>query len=157
MELNCCIKKLKTEEWESALSLVWKVFQEYEAPDYPQEGVDEFYQSIHDESYLSLLCIYGAFVGETLVGVIATRSEGTHIALFFVDGQYQRKGIGKKLFRAVLPDLGSERMTVNAAPYGVPIYRKLGFNETDTEQTVNGLRFTPMEYKNDKYTFTEEE
>lgn len=31
--------------------------------------------------------------------------------------------------------------------YAVPIYHKLGFCDTDKEQTVDGLRFTPMMYK----------
>lgn len=35
-------------------------------------------------------------------------------------------------------------MTVNAAPYAIPIYQKLGFNVKDMEQVVNGIRFTPM-------------
>ena len=46
--------------------------QEYEAPDYAKEGVDEFYKSIHEVSYLSNLRMYGAFVRSKLVGVIAT-------------------------------------------------------------------------------------
>jgi len=45
-----------------------------------------------------MLRTYGAFQNERLVGVIATRSSGGHIALFFVDGTYQRQGIGKALF-----------------------------------------------------------
>ena len=39
-----------------------------------------------------------------------------------------------------------QAITLNAAPYGLPFYRKLGLRPTDTEQTVNGIRFTPMEY-----------
>ena len=35
-------------------------------------------------------------------------------------------------------------MTVNSSPYAVGIYRKLGFKAVDDEQSVNGLRFTPM-------------
>lgn len=80
-----------------ALCLTWSVFQQYEAPDYTQEGVEEFYKSIHDEKYLSELCWYGAFIQKNLVGVIATRNAGTHIALFFVQGRYHRQGIGKQL------------------------------------------------------------
>ncbi len=34
-------KKLK-EEMKKALELVWKVFLEYEAPDYTEEGIKEF-------------------------------------------------------------------------------------------------------------------
>jgi len=94
-----------------------------------------------------MLRAFGAFENEKLVGVIATRSAGTHIALFFVRGEYQKKGIGKSLFQMALKECSSQKMTVNSSPYAVPIYHKLGFNETDKEQEVNGLRFTPMERK----------
>lgn len=134
------IKQLNNNEIENALSLAWKVFMEYEAPDYTQEGIDEFYKSIHDEKFLSMLSLYGAFSDDELVGVIATRSNGKHIALFFVDGKYHRQGIGKQLLKAVQ----TSKMTVNSSPYAVSIYRKLGFESTDTERVVNGLRFTPM-------------
>ena len=145
MEYN--IRKLESFETESALDLVNKVFMEYEAPDYSEEGVEEFNKSMRDEEYLSKLCMYGAYANEKLIGVIATRSEGTHIALFFVDSGFQGKGVGRSLFQTVLADCNSNRITVNSSPYAVPIYKKLGFTETDTEQAVNGLRFTPMEYK----------
>lgn len=141
---NLIIKELSPEEIPDALELVWKVFKEYEAPDYTEEGIREFYSSIHDEGYLSKLRIFGAFLDGKLPGVIATRSAGTHIALFFVDGKYHRRGIGRALFEAVLKACPAERLTVNSSPYAVPVYRRLGFHETDTEQTVSGLRFTPM-------------
>ena len=144
MEFDCSIRGLDLPETEEALHLVWKVFQKYEAPDYTKEGIEAFYKSIHDESYLSQLCWYGAFIGETLVGVIATRCSGTHIALFFVDGAYHRQGIGKRLFQAARAANDGGRMTVNSSPYAVPVYHKLGFSDTDTEQVVSGLRFTPM-------------
>lgn len=147
MEISFDIKKLTASETQTALDLAWKVFQEYEAPDYSKEGVEEFYRSIHDDNYLAMLSLYGAFVSEKLVGVIATRSEGTHIALFFVEGEYHRNGIGKKLFQTVLSQCSTNRMTVNSSPYAVPVYHKLGFTDTDTEQVINGLRFTPMEFE----------
>ena len=136
--LNVSIKRL--DETQSALQLAWEVFQEFESPDYTQEGINEFYKTIHDENYISMLTMYGAFLSGELVGVIATRNNGRHIALFFVDGKYHRQGIGKQLFEAVRTD----KMTVNSSPYAVGIYRKLGFKAVDDEQSVNGLRFTPM-------------
>ena len=145
--MNYNIRKLKDFEIEPALNLVWKVFKEYESPDYSEEGIEEFYKSIHNKDYISMLCLFGAFVSEKLIGVIATRSEGTHIALFFVDGKYQGKGVGRKLFQTVVSECKSNRMTVNSSPYAIPIYHKLGFTDTDVEQVVNGLRFIPMEYK----------
>lgn len=141
--LNVLIRKLDNEDQQKVLSLVWKVFLEYEAPDYTQEGIEEFYKSIHDENYLSMLSIYGAFSNEELVGVIATRNNGKHIALFFVDGKYHHQGIGKQLFQTVRTD----KMTVNSSPYAVSVYCKLGFEAANTEQVVNGLRFTPMELR----------
>ena len=139
------IRELEQKEIENALCLVWNVFLQYEAPDYKKEGVDEFYKSIHDSKYLSNLCFYGAFAQEKLIGVIATRNKGTHIALFFVDGRCHRQGVGKKLFQIARERCRSERMTVNSSPYAVPVYHNLGFLDTDTEQIVNGLRFIPME------------
>lgn len=141
--LNVLIRKLGNEDQQKALSLVWKVFLEFEAPDYTQEGIEEFYKSIHDEKYISMLSLYGAFLNDELVGVIATRNNGKHIALFFVSGKYHHQGIGKQLFQAVR----TNKMTVNSSPYAVLIYQKLGFKATATEQVVNGLRFTPMKLR----------
>lgn len=147
MSESITIRKLGKEDTESALRVVTEVFDKYEAPDYTEQGAQEFYKSIHDPDYLSQLIIYGAYDGEKLVGVIATRSGGTHVALFFVRGEYQRRGIGKMLFNTVLHKCGADRLTVNSSPFAVPVYHRLGFSDTDTEQTVNGIRFTPMELK----------
>ncbi len=144
MHESYVVRALRPEEVGAALDLVWAVFQEFEAPDYTPEGVEEFYKSIHDESYLSQLAWYGALAGEALVGVIATRSAGTHIALFFVDGSHHRQGIGRRLFQAAR-GAAPHKMTVHSSPYAVPVYHKLGFRDTAPEQTVHGLRFTPME------------
>ena len=141
------IKEIKGEQINNALSLVWKVFNEFESPDYSQEGVDEFYKTLKNKSYLSTLRIFGAFENDKLLGVIATRKEGTHIALFFVDGKYHRQGIGRQLFETVLKYNHSGNMTVNSSPYAVDVYHRFGFYDTDYEQVVSGLRFVPMELK----------
>ena len=36
------IRKILKEEMKNALELVWKVFLEYETPDYTEEGIEEF-------------------------------------------------------------------------------------------------------------------
>lgn len=81
------------------------------------------------------------------MGVIATRSQGSHIALFFVDGQYHRQGIGRRLFEAVLENSGAEVITVNSAPFATEVYHKLGFIDTGAERTDDGIRYTPMKYQ----------
>lgn len=144
-EASIFIREIIKDELDSALELVWNVFLEYEAPDYSRQGTEEFFKSIHDTEYLNMLQVYGAFRENKLVGVIATRSGGTHIALFFVDGRYHKQGIGRKLFDTVVNNTSARKITVNSSPFAVPVYHKLGFKDTDQEQITNGLRYTPME------------
>lgn len=141
------LRELHKNEIEPALKLVWKVFSKYEAPEYSKRGVDEFYNSIYDSKYLSRLHWYGAFLNAELVGIIATRNKGSHIALFFVDGRYHNKGIGKSLFEFIKKDCLTDNISVNSSPYAVPIYHRLGFENTDSEQITNGVRYTPMKLK----------
>ena len=129
-----------------ALDLVWQVFQEFEGPDYSQEGVDEFKRYIDGQMIDMTMTMCGAFENEELLGVIATRSEGEHISLFFVKKETHGQGIGKRLFEHILPLCKNGFITVNSSPYAIKIYRKLGFIEIDTEQVTNGIRYVPMKY-----------
>lgn len=145
-ELEIVIRELKRTEYQAALELCRKVFREFEAPDdCVDESTDAFYKSICDKEYLNQLRIFGAYDDESLAGVIATRNEGTHIALFFVDEVYQGKGIGRNLFECILNECPAGRMTVNSSHYAIPIYHRFGFHDTDQEQIQDGIRFTPME------------
>ncbi len=140
------IRRLDESEIPAALALAWRVFSEYESPVYPPEGTEEFRKSINDETYLAGIRYYGAFDGTTLIGEIGIRPANGHICFFFVDGRYHRRGTGTALFRFLLRDIPDGDFTLNAAPYGLPFYKALGFEPTDAEQTVNGIRFTPMRY-----------
>ena len=147
MKSEVSIRKLSEEEISTALDLAWRVFSEYESPDYGEEGIEEFRKCLHDEGYLAGIEYYGAFDGERLIGLVGIRSDKKHICFFFVDGKYHRRGIGTKLFKAVRQDYPNQTITLNSSPYGVPFYHALGFTDTDKEQTVNGIRFTPMKYE----------
>lgn len=138
------IRKLAETELEQALELARRVFFEFEAPDYPEEGVASFLSALRDPEYLAALTLYGAFVDDALIGTLATRNTGEHIALFFVDPAYHRQGVGRQLFTLAAADNVSGRITVNASPYALEIYRRLGFHETASEQITGGLRYTPM-------------
>jgi len=148
------IRKLETSEIEEALNLVWKVFEEFEAPDYSDEGVQEFKNFIVPENYIEKLqktelIMWGCLIDTKIVGVITSRPP-CHIALLFVDKEYHKKGIARSLFNKVL-DYYKEtsdhtEITVNSSPYALEAYRRLGFIETDTEQLKNGIRFIPMKH-----------
>lgn len=44
--MNIIIKKLNITEYNEAFELVKNVFNKYEAPEYSQEGTNEFYNSL---------------------------------------------------------------------------------------------------------------
>ena len=140
------IRKITESELPAAMSLVWKVFREFEAPEYSQEGINEFKSCIDGQMVKMTIEMYGAFEKDKLLGVIATRNEGSHIALFFVKKKYHGRGIGRKLFEHIVPLCKSGFITVNSSPYAAEIYRKLDFADTDTEQLTNGIRYVPMKY-----------
>ena len=127
-----------------ALDLVWKVFLKYEAPFCTKEGIETFHKFISDIDKMKTLTFYGMYDNEKIIGVIATRNNGNHITLFFVDGNYHKKGIGTKLFEKVIENSTSRVITVNSSVYAVEVYHKLGFVDIDTEKIENGIRFTPM-------------
>ena len=133
------IKELSIKNLNDALPLIWDVFLKYEAVNYSESGKQAFWYAIHSEEYLNMLKAYGAFEDNELIGIIATRNEGSHVALFFVDGEHHGKGIGRSLWNAVLAENTSETITVYSSLFAATIYKKLGFVQTDDvkEDAVN--------------------
>lgn len=122
---------------------------EFEAPEYSQEGIDHFRTSLEDQERIRKLTFYGSFDGDKLVGTLCMGAP-QHIGGFFVDAAYHRRGIGRRLFQAMRQDYARQVFTVNSSPYAEEVYRHLGFTQTDREQTVDGLRFTPMQYDGER-------
>ncbi|WMI80012.1 GNAT family N-acetyltransferase [Anaerotignum sp. MB30-C6] len=139
-------RKVDLENREKALRLVLSVFMQYEAPEYSEQGIKTFTDFINSKECIDGLELHGAFDGEEIVGVIATRNNGKHISLFFVDGRYHRRGIGRKLFETIVKKISGEKITVNSSPYAVEVYKKLGFVPDSDEQLTDGLRYTPMTF-----------
>lgn len=148
------IKIISEETLEEALDLIWSVFLEFEGPEYTEEGINEFKKTIDFNSILekvkaNQVILWGCFLEGTLAGVLGIRDK-THICLLFVRKELHKQGIAKGLFQKMKEiceiESPAAKITVNSSPYAVQIYRRLGFSATDKEQTVNGIRFTPMEY-----------
>ena len=152
-------REIKQEELPETLDLVRKVFDEFEAPYYSEEGIASFYKFIDinnmSEQYSNgSLYFYGCFVNDIIVGMIAVK-DFVHISLLFVDKHYHRQGIARSLFDHIIqickeknPSL--KMITVNSSPYAVDVYHKLGFSNVSSEQVVDGIKFTPMELKIEK-------
>lgn len=151
------IRKITGGEVESAMALALEVFMQFEAPDYPPEGVETFKKDIvENPQYLEnarqgLCPIYGAFDGDKMVALMGMRSSKTHINLVFTKREYHRRGIASAIFQHLLKDLlvenpNLEALTLNASPYGLPFYLAIGFQPLSEEQEMNGIRYTPMKY-----------
>lgn len=147
------IKSIKPPEVNLASTFVWKVFSEFVAHDYPQEGIDTFKEFIQPEELKKMMenekiFMLGCFDMEKLVGAVAIM-DFCHVSLLFVDKEYQCKGIAKALFakaRELCIQKNPElcEITVNSSIYAVPIYKKLGFNITGEPTTNNGITFVSM-------------
>ena len=137
------IRRIREPELPAAMDLCWRVFQEFEAPDYPPEGVEAFYTYISNTAQVKHLTVFGAWERHQLLGVVA--AEGSHIALFFVDPAVHRQVIGRRLFQTYLAAGGWGCVTGHSSPFVVEVYRHLGFSPTAEEQlSPDGIRYTPM-------------
>ena len=152
--MNYLIRRLEISEIEDALSLVWEVFLEYEAPEYSEEGIRTFENTIiksveFKNRFLSGdQIMLGAFHEKRLIGVLSI-SIRNHISLLFVHKDYHRKGVATSLFKNLVNELKNrdvKKVTLNSSRYGIPFYHKIGFKELDIEQVRDGIRYTPMEY-----------
>ena len=83
------IRRIQGGELPAAMDLCWRVFLEFEAPEYPPEGVEAFRAYLSDIEQVNHLTLFGAWEGQELLGVLA--AEGSHIALFFVDPAFHRQ------------------------------------------------------------------
>ena len=147
------IKEVTNQDLKQALNLVNKVFSEFVAIDYSEQGQNTF------ESYLKNKLqevtadlnsghkkIWAYYQNNAIIGVIATQNT-SHISLMFVDKQYHNKGIAKQLLGTVLEELRAKnimQVTVNSSPYAVKIYERLGFVQTAEQQESDGIIFIPM-------------
>ena len=148
------IRSAYREDWEEAMSLAWRTFLQFEADDYSPEGVKNFENFITDTTLYRMFVMgaYQMFValdGKKIVGMITLR-DMTHISLLFVDEKYHRQGIGRALMlyleNYLLTELQASRVTVNASPYGVDFYHRLGFRDLYPEQKKDGIIYPPMEF-----------
>lgn len=146
------ISKALPSEWEEAMELAFKTFLKYEAPEYGKEGTDSFLNFISDEKLYKMF-LNGEYVtlvakkDGKIVGVASVRTKN-HISLLFVDEAYHKQGIGRmllhKLQSGVYELTRSFYMTVNASPYGIGFYERVGFTKTDGMCQADGISYQPM-------------
>ncbi len=135
--------------------LIKKVYDEFVAKDYSNEGNVIFYDWISPnkiaERQSENNSLWVASEDNMIVGMIEIKNNN-HISLLFVEKTYQGRGIAKVLVKEALEyckkvDRNLETYSVNASPFSIPIYEKLGFKAIKEIQETNGIIYLPMEMK----------
>ncbi len=133
-------------------NLVARSFNEFIAPDFSDEGVDEFYKYANHRSLFkrseSNCVVLVAEEGKRFAGMIELRDH-THISMLFIDKAYHRRGIAKQLFIEVIEQSKASiifpaRLTVYSSPYAVPYYENIGFKQTGNKKIIHGIVHYPM-------------
>jgi len=148
------IKEVGKKDMKQALDLVNKVFSEFVAVDYSEQGnktFEDYLKTKYDETLSDIETghkkLWAYYQNDEIIGVIATR-DISHIALMFVDKRHHRQGIARQLFNTVLAEIKDNtnitKMTVNSSPYAVKVYERLGFVKTDEQQEKDGIIYIPM-------------
>ena len=155
MENEILIRKAQMSDWEETMAMTWRTFMKFEAGDYGLEGVENFKNFISDPLLrrMFLLGTYHMYVAtcqEKIVGMVSLRDKN-HISLLFVDEAYHRQGIGRRLVDEMgafsKEEYGKEEITVNASPYGLEFYKKIGFCSTSPLLCNGGIKYTSMRKK----------
>src|SRR3990170_6755724 len=86
-------------------NLIARSFNEFIAPDFPEEGIEEFFRYSNPRALIKRSegnhFVLVAEAEGTIAGMIEIR-EMKHVSMLFVDKAFQRRGIGKELLRAAL-------------------------------------------------------
>lgn len=60
------------------------------------------------------------------------------IGMVLVAERYARRGVGRRLMRHVLAEMGTTPLALHATPYGRPLYEELGFKVTGQAEMIRG-------------------
>jgi GNAT superfamily N-acetyltransferase len=130
------------------------IFDEFIAPDYEPEGVEEFYDYISpkqiEKRTQNTHRMLFVTKEETLVGLAEFKNH-QHLSMLFITPKHQRQGIGTTLLKVIIEQCRTvqptlKKITVNSAPSAVTAYRCMGFKRTGKKRSIKGIRFVPMTY-----------
>ena len=149
------IRKFEPGEEVVVYELIKRVYDEFVAGDYSDAGNNFFYNWIEPSKIAQRQAdgrnMWVACEDSKLVGVVETRDD-KFISLLFVEKGYQSRGIAKALFKVALNEIvervpTTEYIYVHASPFSIPVYKKLGFEETGSMTEENGIKYLPMQVK----------
>lgn len=134
---------IKKNEIDIVIELVDQIAKEFIFSNWKTEGINNFNlvnsQDFYlDKSNLTYICIND----NKIIGMVSL-SNRKHLSLLFVDKQYQRKGIGKRLVE-IVDNLVLGDLEVNADIYAKSFYEHIGFKLAGSLEKKDGISYYPM-------------
>ena len=133
-------------------NLVARCFNEFIAPGFAEEGVEEFFRYVNPRALnrrsMSGHHVILAEADGRLAGMVEVK-ELRHLSMLYVDKGFHRKGIASELVTLALDHIKSnsptpKEVTVHSSVYGRPFYESMGFRKTEEEKTILGILHVPM-------------
>ena len=145
--MDLAIRPARVEDAEVIADLVIRVFDGFIAPDLDAEGRATFARDSAPEVFARRLAgesdgYLAILRAGQIVGVIEMR--GNYLKSLFVAGEYQGRGIARRLLARALAGREGAEITVNASAYAEAAYERLGFRPTGDWTVSYGLRYRPM-------------
>ncbi|MBQ1850337.1 MAG: GNAT family N-acetyltransferase [Lachnospiraceae bacterium] len=147
------VRWAKREEWDAAISLIWKTFLRFDAAECTEQGIQSFRDFIMDPDlkhsfYEGGYELLVALDGDRIVGAASLRSV-THLSLLFVEESHHRRGIGRSMMETLmhylLTEVGEHYLSLLASPYALEFYKKLGFTQVGPMTSPSGIPVVKME------------
>lgn len=145
------IRRARVDDADRISELLSALTRRHVVPDMTAAGARYFLSELAAERMRERLASDFAFhvaeSGDRMTGVVAMSSP-THVYYLFVDTPFHRRGLARRLLLEATAEWrasgGQAPLTVNASPYAVAAYRRLGFEPAGGRAERNGVPFYPM-------------
>jgi GNAT superfamily N-acetyltransferase len=149
MQIRAC----KPKDVEAASLLIMRTYAEYNHDEGVAEATESYIEAYDPTSNLDELkkrfgrtpICYVAIENQSVVGVV--RGVPGRLINLFVDGQYHRRGIGKKLllrFESECQKRDAHKIKTNASIFGILFYEANGYKKSTGVRNLKGLLVQPM-------------
>jgi GNAT superfamily N-acetyltransferase len=136
--MNILVRNITPKDYAQAIEVIKRSNRESLGKIYLPKLIDAFCQKYDLENFQVKAQEIQYFVAENsensqIVGIIGLKHN--ELRTFFVDPQFQGKGIGRKLYdrlEAEAKKLNLSELILEGSPLGEPIYIHLGFNKVKT-------------------------
>lgn len=152
MNAKIIYKNIVAGEEVEVCNLVARSFNEFIAPEFSDQGIDEFFKYVNPRAlHKRWRTGYHVMVAEhegSIVGVVEVKKR-RHISMLFVEKEYHREGIASELLKKALDYImttapKTKEVTVNSSKYARAFYESEGFRKTEEEKVIHGILHIPM-------------